>query len=182
MALGGRFFAGFGATLFLVTSSALTIAVILSLSSSNSNNSKVSSTLSTTANSSSCPSGYGVSDGSILQGYTPQTKPIPHLEIGDLQKGTGATVPSGATVVACYVGALADSGAVFDTSNAHGGPLTFSLSSVITGWQLGIPGMKVGGTRELLIPAAMAYGSQKNGSIPANSDLVFYVSVLSVKK
>ena len=181
MAVGGRFFAGFGATLFLVTSSALTIAVILTLSSGNNTNS-VKSSLSTKANANSCPSGYSVSDGSTLQGYTPQTKPVPHLEIGDLQKGTGAAVPSGATVVACYVGALANNGVVFDTSGAHGGPLTFSLSSVITGWQLGIPGMKVGGTRELLIPAAMAYGSQKNGSIPANSDLVFYVSVLSVKK
>ena len=180
MALGGRFFAGFGAALFLVTSSALTIAVILSVSSNNNN--PAASTLNTTANATSCPSGYSVSDGSKLQGYTTQTKAVPHLEIGDLQKGTGAAVPSGATVSACYIGALADNGVVFDSSGAHGGPITFSLSSVITGWSLGIPGMKVGGTRELLIPAAMAYGSQKNGSIPANSDLVFYVSILSIKK
>lgn len=181
MALGTRFFAGFGATLFLVTSSAITIAAIITLSSGNKNN--VVPSLNTTANSNSCPSGYSVADGSKLQGYTPQTQPVPHLEVGDVQKGTGAVVASGATVAACYVGALADNGSVFDTSgaHAHGGPLTFSLSSVIEGWKLGIPGMKIGGTRELLIPAVMAYGAQKNGSIPANSDLVFYVSVLSVK-
>ncbi len=180
MAVGGRFFAGFGAALFLVTSSALTIAVVLSLSSSSS--SKPNTTLTANANNTACPSGYSVPVGSKLQGYTPQTKPLPHLEIGDLKAGTGASVSSGATVSACYIGALADSGVVFDTSNAHGGPQSFSLSSVIPGWQVGIPGMKVGGTRELLIPAAMAYGSQKTGSIPANSDLVFFVLVLSASK
>ncbi|MGH7234119.1 MAG: FKBP-type peptidyl-prolyl cis-trans isomerase [Candidatus Saccharimonadales bacterium] len=178
MALGKRFFAGFGAALFLVTSSALTIVVVLTLS----NNSNTASTnLNTTSkNSTTCPSGYNVSDGSKLEGFSAQTKSVSRLELSDLQAGTGTAVKSGSTVVACYVGALAKNGVVFDSSGAHGGPATFSLSSVIVGWQLGIPGMKVGGARELLIPAAMAYGSKANGSIPANSDLVFYVLVLSV--
>ena len=179
MALGKRFFAGFGAALFLVTSSALTIAVILSQSGGSNSNS--TNTNAATSNSTTCPSGYDVADGTKLQGYTPQAAAIPHLEVADMQAGTGAVIKSGATVVACYVGALAKTGVVFDTSGAHGGPATFSLSSVIQGWQLGIPGIKVGGTRELLIPATLAYGSQKVGSIPANSDLVFYVLVLSTK-
>ncbi len=179
MALGKRFFAGFGAALFLVTSSALTIAVVLSLTGSSSNN--TTNPNASSSNSHTCPSGYDVADGTKLQGYTPQAAAIPHLEVADMQAGNGAVIKSGATVSACYVGALAKTGVVFDTSGAHGGPATFSLNGVITGWQLGIPGMKVGGTRELLIPAAMAYKNQQVGSIPPNSDLVFYVLVLSTK-
>ncbi len=180
MAFGGRFFAGFGAVLFLVTSSALTIAVIMSARSNNNNNSTPSS-LAATPNSSSCPNGYDVKVGDTLPGYTPQNSAIAHLEPIDISIGSGATVKSGATVAACYIGALVKTGKVFDTSSAHGGPASFSLSSVITGWQLGIPGMKVGGVRELLIPAAMAYGSQAVSGIPANSDLLFYVSIVSTK-
>ena len=95
--------------------------------------------------------------------------------------GNGATVKSGATVTACYIGALADTGVIFDTADAHGGPQTFSLGQVIAGWQVGIPGMKVGGTRELLIPSAMGYGTQGSGAIPPNADLIFIVSVESTK-
>lgn len=138
-------------------------------------NTKASST------TSSCPSGYGAAIGSKLQGYTPPKAKLTHLEIGDLQKGKGATVKSGATVTACYIGALADNGTIFDDSNAHGGPQTFSLNNVIAGWEVGIPGMKVGGTRELLIPAALAYGAKASGSIPPNSDLVFFVQIVATK-
>lgn len=178
MAIKHRLFAGLGAALFLVTSSALTIAVILTTSSNNSNSTSTSLNTSAAKNS-SCPSGYSASVGSKLSGFTPLKTPLQHLEDADLSKGKGATVKSGATITACYIGALADSGVIFDTSDAHGGPQTFSLSGVIPGWQLGIPGMKVGGTRELLIPSSLAYGSKANGSIPANSDLVFLVDVIS---
>ena len=151
----GRFFAGFGAALFLVTSSALTVAVILTLTSSK------GTPTTTTSNTKSTQNAIGTK----LQGFTPLTSKLSHLEISDLQKGTGPVVKSGATVKANYIGALADTGIIFDTSAAHGGPATFSLNQVIPGWQLGIPGMRVGGTRELLIPASMAYGAQGNGSI-----------------
>ncbi len=172
----GRAFAGFGAALFLVTSSALTIVVVLSLTHSNSPSSTASTKLNTTVN---CPSQYGVANGSKLAGFTPLTKPVSHLSVNNISNGKGAAVKSGATVSACYVGALADSGVVFGSSGAQS--QTFSLSQVIAGWQIGIPGMKVGGTRELLIPASMGYGANKQGSIPANSDLVFIVTIESAQ-
>ena len=174
----GRFFAGFGAALFLITSSALTIGVILTLTSNN----NTPQTVASTASKTSTNNNQGANAvGTKLKGFTPLTTKLTHLEISDISKGTGATVNSGATVTANYVGALASTGVIFDSSSAHGGAQTFPLSGVIQGWQLGIPGMKVGGTRELLIPAAMAYGSKSVGNIPANSDLVFIVNVVSTK-
>ncbi len=180
----GRFFAGFGAALFLVTSSALTVAVILTLNQSNQSS---SATTTNTAQATSTPSASNINAagsytvGQTLPGYTPLSKPLAHLEIYDLQKGTGASVSSGSTVTADYVGALADSGKVFDDSASHGGPQTFSLNGVIKGWTLGVPGMKVGGTREIMIPAGLGYGSQSVSGIPANSDLVFWIKVEAVK-
>ena len=173
----GRFFAGFGAALFLVTSSALTIAVILTVSSQKTTTPSASPvSTNTTSNSQSN------AVGTKLKGFTPLKSKLTHLEVADLQKGTGAAVSSGATVTANYVGALADTGVIFDTSASHGGAQTFPLSGVIPGWQLGIPGMKVGGTRELLIPSSMAYGAKGAGNIPPNSDLVFIVNVVATKK
>ena len=62
-----------------------------------------------------------------------------------------------------------------------GRPITFPLNGVIQGWQDGVPGMKVGGTRRLLIPAAQAYGSASpSPSIPANSDLVFDIELVEI--
>jgi FKBP-type peptidyl-prolyl cis-trans isomerase len=170
-----RLFAGFGAVLFLVTSSALTIVVILS-SNQNSSSSTASTSLKTTVN---CPNGFNVATGSKLQGFTPIKQPLTHLAINDINKGKGAVVKSGATVSACYVGALASSGTVFGDSGSQS--QTFSLNGVILGWQLGIPGMKVGGTRELLIPSSMGYGKTAQTNIPANSDLVFIVTIESVQ-
>jgi FKBP-type peptidyl-prolyl cis-trans isomerase len=73
-------------------------------------------------------------------------------------------------------------GVIFDASADHGGPISFPLSGVIAGWSQGIPGMKVGGSRRLLIPANLAYGSQGNSGIPPNSDLVFDVTVTKIGK
>ena len=182
----GRFFAGFGAALFLVTSSALTVGVILTLNQSNNSTSTTNSstgasgTTSTPSSTNIDPAGsYSV--GHKLPGYTPLNKPLAQLELYDLVKGTGASVSAGSTVTADYVGALADSGIVFDDSSAHGGAQTFSLNGVIKGWSLGIPGMKVGGVREIMIPAGLGYGSQSVSGIPANSDLVFWVRITAAK-
>lgn len=180
MAKRDRIFAGFGAALFLITSSAVTIAVVISLTQNNSsNNPPAATTPSSSKQTSSNQKAPKV--GSKLQGYTPLTKPVAKLEIANLRTGTGTLVKSNATVTADYVGALADSGVIFDTSAAHGGAQTFSLKQVIPGWQFGIPGMKIGGTRELVVPAAMGYGSQGTSGIPPNSDLVFLVTITSVK-
>jgi FKBP-type peptidyl-prolyl cis-trans isomerase len=118
--------------------------------------------------------------GTKLQNFTP----VPHVD--SLQKidqtpGNGAEAKANSTVTVVYTGALATTGIIFESSQDTGQPVSIPLMDVIKGWQEGIPGMKVGGTRRLLIPAALAYGDQASAKIPANSDLVFDVTLLAVK-
>jgi peptidylprolyl isomerase len=113
---------------------------------------------------------------------TPPAGPAPSkLVIKDLIKGTGSEAKSGDPVTVNYVGVLYNGGKVFDASWKRKEPLTFTLGKgqVIPGWDQGVAGMKVGGRRELIIPAELAYG--KTGSpptIPANAPLVFVVDLL----
>ena len=115
---------------------------------------------------------------------TVPTGPAPtKLVTKDLVQGTGQTVKAGQTVTVNYVGVLYKNGKEFDSSWKTGQPATFPLTAggVIQGWVKGIPGMKVGGRRELIIPADMAYGKKGSGStIPPNSPLVFVVDLLSI--
>ena len=114
-----------------------------------------------------------------------ETKPITQLMMKDEVVGTGAVAAAGDTVTVQYVGALTN-GTVFDASANHGTQgFTFKLGAgqVIKGWDEGVAGMKEGGKRTLLIPAALAYGSQSPApSIPPNSDLIFQVELLKVQK
>jgi peptidylprolyl isomerase len=101
----------------------------------------------------------------------------------DLVPGTGKTVQSGQTVTVNYVGVLYKTGKEFDSSWKTGQPARFPLTpgGLIQGWLQGIPGMKVGGRRELIIPANLAYGkSGRPPTIPPNSPLVFVVDLLAV--
>jgi FKBP-type peptidyl-prolyl cis-trans isomerase len=101
----------------------------------------------------------------------------------DLVLGTGRTAKAGDTITVNYVGDLYKTGKEFDSSWKTGQPATFPLSNggVIAGWVQGIPGMKVGGRRELIIPASLAYGkSGRPPTIPPNSPLVFVVDLLSI--
>lgn len=166
-----RLFAAFGALLFLITSSALTIAVIWSQHQQSQNNNQTNNSTNTSATKSLT--------GAKMENFTPTTTPQAQLQAIDLKVGTGQEVKATDTITADYVGALMSTGAVFDASQNHGGPQTFPLNGVIQGWTKGIPGMKVGGTRRLLIPAALAYGSTPppGSGIPANADLVFDVTV-----
>ncbi len=113
---------------------------------------------------------------------TPPTGPAPaKLETKELIAGTGAEAKAGETVTVNYVGVLYKNGKVFDASWKRHEPFTFTLGKgqVIKGWDQGIPGMKVDGRRELIIPAELAYG--KVGSpptIPPNSPLIFVVDLL----
>lgn len=102
------------------------------------------------------------------------------LEIKDLIKGTGAEAKLGQSITVNYVGYLYATGKVFDSSWSRGEASTFTLEtgSLIPGWTQGIPGMKVGGRRELIIPAALAYGAKGTSGIPANSPLVFVIDLL----
>jgi FKBP-type peptidyl-prolyl cis-trans isomerase len=102
------------------------------------------------------------------------------LEYKDIKVGAGPVVKSGDMVTVHYKGWL-DGGKVFDTSRKPGGqPFEFQVGQgmVIPGWDQGIPGMKVGGKRELKIPAELGYGDMDQGPIPANSTLHFDVEVL----
>jgi len=100
----------------------------------------------------------------------------------DLIAGTGQTALVGQTVTVNYVGVLCKTGKEFDSSWKRHQLFTTPLSTgqVIPGWVQGIPGMKVGGRRELIIPASLAYGKTGNASIPPNSPLVFVVDLISV--
>jgi peptidylprolyl isomerase len=115
---------------------------------------------------------------------TVPTGPAPTtLVTKDLVTGTGATVKAGQTVTVNYVGVLYKTGKEFDSSWSRNQPFTTPLTtgSVIPGWVQGIPGMKVGGRRELIIPASLAYGAKGSPpTIPPNSPLVFVVDLLSI--
>jgi FKBP-type peptidyl-prolyl cis-trans isomerase len=124
-----------------------------------------------------------VLQGTKLAGFTPVAS-ISQLQAIDTKPGSGATVQAGANVTVDYTGAIASTGIIFQSSKDSGQPVTFPLSQVIPGWSQGIPGMKVGGTRRLLIPAALAYGTNPppGSGIPANADLVFDVVLRSISK
>ncbi len=107
---------------------------------------------------------------------------IPGLMAYDTTVGTGTPAVSGTQVTVNYVGTLQD-GTVFDSSQSHGQPFTFTLGAgqVIKGWDEGVAGMKVGGTRELVISPDLGYGDNQVGPIPPGSTLIFQVELLSVK-
>ncbi len=119
-------------------------------------------------------------EGTKLQNFEPRGK-VENLEIIDLEVGTGAVVEPGATITAHYTGALCKNGVIFQSSHDFGKPLTFGLDQVIAGWTQGVPGMKVGGMRRLVIPSEMAYGSARAAAnIPPNSDLVFDIELVAI--
>lgn len=119
-------------------------------------------------------------EGTKLNDFTPQG-PVTELEIIDITPGSGEEVPQGATITAHYTGALVADGTIFQSSHDFGDAITFGLGQVIKGWTVGVPGMKVGGTRRLIIPAEMAYGAHSPAAnIPANSDLVFDIELIAL--
>jgi len=111
----------------------------------------------------------------------PDGAPPCKLVIQDIKEGTGAEAEEGATVTVQYVGVSWSTSEQFDASWDRGEPSTFPLSGVIPGWQEGIPGMKVGGRRQLIIPPDLAYGPQGQGSIAPNETLVFVIDLLDVQ-
>ena len=106
----------------------------------------------------------------------------------DLTAGTGTTAVAGRTVSVNYTGWLYDAtkpdnkGTQFDSSVGRG-LFSFLLGAgqVISGWDQGVVGMKVGGRRRLIIPPSMGYGSAANGPIPGNSTLVFDIDLVAVQ-
>jgi len=104
------------------------------------------------------------------------------LIIEDLVEGTGTEAIAGKEVTVHYTGWLLD-GAKFDSSKDRSQPFSFPLGAghVIKGWDQGVQGMKVGGSRKLTIPAELGYGARgAGGVIPPNAVLVFEVELLQV--
>jgi FKBP-type peptidyl-prolyl cis-trans isomerase FkpA len=112
----------------------------------------------------------------------------PTVLVTDLVPGVGDEALPGHVVIVHYTGWLYDPaapdhrGRKFDSSRDRGQPLSFPLG-VIRGWEQGLPGMKVGGTRRLVIPPSLAYGVRGagNGVIPPNATLLFDVELLAVE-
>ena len=105
---------------------------------------------------------------------------VTELQAIDLKTGEGEEVKLNDTIRFHYKGTIAQTGAKFDSSYDRGEPLVYPLAELIQGWQQGIPGMKVGGKRRLIIPSELGYGEQGSKLIPANSDLVFEIEVLAI--
>jgi FKBP-type peptidyl-prolyl cis-trans isomerase len=105
------------------------------------------------------------------------------LEYLDVVVGTGAVANAGQQVSVHYTGWLAD-GSSFDSSVSRGQPFAFALGrgQVIKGWDEGVSGMRIGGKRRLIIPAALGYGARgAPGAIPPNATLIFDVELLGVR-
>lgn len=130
--------------------------------------------------------GENMLKGTTLTGFTPITEPVTELSSIDLVEGTGDVVQPGATVTAHYTGAYASNGEIFESSQDSGDPVEFPLDGVIAGWTQGVPGMKVGGTRRLVIPGNLAYGEAPQGYTPGSTaspmgTLVFDVQITATK-
>jgi len=115
----------------------------------------------------------------------PPDGPAPtDLEVTDLVEGNGPEAASGQTVQVHYVGVSHSTGEEFDASYNRGEPLSFRLGTgqVISGWDQGVQGMKVGGRRRLVIPPHLAYGDRgAGGVIKPGETLIFVVDLVAVR-
>ena len=132
----------------------------------------------------------------LMAGCSPADVPPAHGSVAELQRidlvnGTGAVAAPGDEVSVHYTGWLFDEtaaeqrGPQFDSSRDRGTPLTFRLGAgrVIRGWDDGVAGMRIGGTRVLLIPAELGYGRRgAGGAIPPDASLVFEVELVDIAK
>ncbi|MCE5289759.1 MAG: FKBP-type peptidyl-prolyl cis-trans isomerase [Nocardiaceae bacterium] len=111
-----------------------------------------------------------------------QDGPAPSdLVIKDLTVGEGAEAQPGGFVEVHYVGVEFETGEQFDSSWDRGESITFPLRGLIKGWQDGIPGMRVGGRRQLTIPPEQAYGPAGSGHRLSGKTLVFVIDLLATR-
>ena len=111
----------------------------------------------------------------------PGGEPPTELQVRDVVVGEGAEAVPGATVLVHYVGVDFGNGEEFDSSWNRGEPIEFPLRGLIQGWQEGIPGMREGGRRELVIPPRLAYGEEGAGHRLSGRTLVFVIDLLKVR-
>jgi peptidylprolyl isomerase len=110
----------------------------------------------------------------------PSGTPPTTLESKDIIVGTGAEVAATSTITFHYTLMTWSNGALIESSWNSGAPATYPLSQLIVGWQQGIPGMKVGGRRLLVVPPDLGYGAQGSGPVGPNETLVFVMDIVSV--
>lgn len=183
-----RAFALIFALLFLFSSVALSGAVIYTMLRNDESTPDTSTTIPSDTNQPA--SNVTVEDSAVLKGtnlenFEPVDK-VDQLKIVDLKEGDGEEVKAGATVTAHYTGAFVSNGLIFESSKDGGQPIPFGLDQVIPGWTQGVPGMKVGGTRRLIIPGSLAYGDAPAGYTPSldgrpMGPLVFDIELVDVK-
>jgi peptidylprolyl isomerase len=176
-----RIFAISVAALFFVSAFGFSFWVIWEAVSNNSSSTTGSAT--TAASCSDTPPPAAPTQTPPATAYVP-TSPPKTLQITDLVKGKGKTAASGDCLIVKYYGTLATTGTVFDENYTTTQGFEFQLvqGQIIPGWVQGMVGMKVGGTRRLVIPSSLAYGTQSpSAAVPANSNLVFVVYLESIK-
>jgi peptidylprolyl isomerase len=111
----------------------------------------------------------------------PNGEPPTALEIADITVGDGAEAKPGGTVRVHYLGVDFATGEEFDSSWNRGESIEFPLRGLIKGWQDGIPGMKVGGRRQLTIPPELAYGPKGGGHRLSGQTLIFVIDLLDAR-
>jgi FKBP-type peptidyl-prolyl cis-trans isomerase len=176
-----RIIAGTGAFVFFLSIIALTVTVLVTMAQE----SKQKDTAATdpqTADTCQAPGSAEVL--TAPEPFTVEQK-VDSLEKTDVTEGTGSEAKTGDCLVMKYYGTLASTGDMFDENFTQPSAFAFKLGEgrVIQGWDQGLVGIKEGGVRRLVIPATLAYGEQSpSEKIPANSDLVFVVKLVSIKK
>jgi peptidylprolyl isomerase len=162
------------------------IVAIFAGNNSSSSDSSSSSTGGTTATTAAAMASAAGKPCVAVNGPLPAGAPAVPVEVGpppttlvskDLQVGTGAEVTASSNITVDYIGVACSTGKVFDASYGKQ-PATFALSGVIPGWSNGLPGMKVGGTRLLGIPASEAYGTQGYPPDIAPDEALWFVVAL----
>lgn len=169
-----RIFAASGAIVFFLSSIALTVAVIISA--------RQESKQPPAASATACQDTQTEPTLAAPETFKPEGT-VTSLQSTDLAKGSGPAAKAGDCLVMKYYGTLAADGTMFDENFTKPSAFAFKLGAgqVIQGWDQGMAGLKAGGIRRLVIPAALAYGSQGQGSIPANASLVFVVKLLRIQ-
>ena len=181
--LRDRIIAGVGALVFLISASTFTVFVLVDILKPKDKTDLTSQVAQQQQQQAACTANQTEVVLDAPEVYKTDAD-VTELKVDDLKPGSGATAKPGDCLIMKYYGTLAKEGTVFDESYTKPTAFAFTLGagSVIKGWEQGLVGIKEGGTRRLVIPSDMAYGAQATSSIPPNSDLVFVVELLRIKK
>lgn len=178
-----RIFAGFMAVLFGFSAIAFSAFVIYDISQSRKTQQQDQATADAQSQQAQCTDTAERPPIATPEVFRPEGR-VSELQVTDLEPGDGPEAKSGDCLIVKYYGTLASDGSMFDENFTTPSAFALALGQglVIQGWDQGLVGMKANGTRRLVIPAALAYGSASpSEKIPADSDLVFVVKLLEIK-